>query len=99
MKENAVKCTRILVTMSAAASAAALSLSGTAYAAPNPSGTGQPGASCQSEPSSPAGFNTAGFAHAEAVYAGSEGTASAMHSQSGSAVSQYDVACFQVSQH
>jgi hypothetical protein len=43
----------------------------------------------------PAGFLTDGFAHAETVYAGSEGTPSAANG-SAHAVSQYDVACFQV---
>ena len=76
-----------------------------ANAAANPSGTGQPSASCQqfqattSTPLLVNGFNTAGFAHAETVYAGSDGTASLAHSQSGKAVSQYDVACYQQSQH
>jgi hypothetical protein len=68
-----------------------------ALAAPNPSGTGQPGAEC-GEPEAavePAGFLTNGFAHAETVYAGSEGTPSAANG-SVHAVSQYDVACFQV---
>ena len=36
---------------------------------------------------------TAGFAHAESVYAGSDGTPSATHAHSGAAVSQYDIAC------
>jgi hypothetical protein len=71
-----------------------------AAAAPNPSGTGQPGAECGEEGAtlSPAGgvaFSTGGFENAEARYAGSEGTPSAMNG-SASAVSQYDVACFQV---
>jgi hypothetical protein len=60
-----------------------------ATAAPNPSGTGQPGAEC-GEPgatSEPAGFGTTGFANAETHYANKEGT---------HAVSQYDVACFQL---
>ena len=68
-----------------------------ALAAPNPSGGGQPGAEC-GEPGAttePAGFLTSGFAHAETVYAGSEGTASAANG-SPTAVSQYDVACYQV---
>jgi hypothetical protein len=68
-----------------------------ALAAPNPSGTGQPGAEC-GEPGAttePAGFLTSGFAHAETVYAGGEGTASAANG-SPKAVSQYDVACYQV---
>ena len=73
--------------------------------AANPPGTGQPSQSCQdfqTTPTSPLlvnGFNTAGFAHAETVYAGSDGTASLTHAQSSQAVSQYDVACFQQSQH
>jgi hypothetical protein len=68
-----------------------------ASAAGNPSGTGQPSAECGAPgaESQPAGFGTAGFAHAETVYAGSEGTPSAAHG-SPHAVSQYDVACFQV---
>jgi hypothetical protein len=76
-----------------------------ASAAGNPSGTGQPSASCQdfqatsTSPLLVNGFNTAGFAHAETVYAGSDGTASLAHAQSDKAVSQYDVACFQLSQH
>jgi hypothetical protein len=68
-----------------------------AVAASNPSGTGQPGAEC-GEPGAtmePAGFLKDGFAHAETVYAGSEGTASAANG-SAHAVAQYDVACFQV---
>ncbi len=76
-----------------------------AHAAANPSGTGQPSASCQefqATPTSPLlvnGFNTAGFTHAGTVYAGSDGTASQIHSQSAKSVSQYDVACYQLSQH
>ncbi|MDP9226762.1 MAG: hypothetical protein M3P18_23555 [Actinomycetota bacterium] len=72
-----------------------------ANAAPNPSGSGQPAQSCGSAtaPSNPAGFDTAGFVNAEARYAGSDGTASLQHSNSTAAVSQYDVACFQISQH
>jgi hypothetical protein len=82
----------------------ALSLLGlpvAANAAPDPSGTGQPSQSCGSPtaPSNPAGFDTAGFATAESHYAGSDGTPSLQHANSSAAVSQYDVACFQVSQH
>ena len=43
----------------------------------------------------PHGFTTAGFAHAETVYAGSEGAPSAAYG-SAHAVSQYDIACYQV---
>ena len=66
-------------------------------AAPNPAGTGQPGAECGEEGATmePAGFLTAGFAHAETVYAGSDGTPSLAHGSS-HAVSQYDIACHQV---
>ena len=66
-------------------------------AAPNPAGTGQPGAECGEAGATmePAGFLTAGFAHAETVYAGSDGTPSLAHGSS-HAVSQYDVACYQV---
>ncbi len=67
-----------------------------AVAAPNPSGTGQPGAECGAPNATvePAGFGTSGFAHAETVYAGSG--ASAAHANSPHAVSQYDVACYQL---
>jgi hypothetical protein len=76
-------------------------LAGTAFAASNPNGTGQPSQSCQSVfpggvPLSPAGFNTAGFAHAVTVYAGS---GASLVSGNLKAVSQYDVACYQVSHH
>ncbi len=76
----------------------ALAIAAPAFAAANPSGTGQPSQSCGSATAlmSPNGFNTAGFAHAADVYAGSPGTASAANGNS-AAVSQYDVACFQVS--
>ena len=43
----------------------------------------------------PAGFLTAGFAHAETVYAGSDGTPSLANGNA-HAVSQYDIACYQV---
>ncbi len=75
-----------------------------ALAAPNPSGTGQPSQTCvttasaalepgkaASAPGSP--FNENG-GRAGQVYAGSG--VSAMHANSPHAVSQYDVACFQV---
>jgi hypothetical protein len=61
-----------------------------ALAAANPAGTGQPSQSCEEQPSGPAGFDTAGFADAQTVYANVYGT---------HMVSQYDVACYQVSQH
>ncbi len=71
--------------------------------AASPGTQGQPGQSCQAQPSSPGqSANNSGspFAGGQAdnVYAGNPGTASLAHSNSGNAVSQYDVACFQVSQ-
>ena len=70
-------------------------------AAGNPSGSGQPGAECGADGATvePNGFLRPGFANAEAHYAGSDGTASLAHAASSHAVSQYDVACFQVTQH
>ena|SRR2546422_8574531 len=73
------------------------------FADSNPSGTGQPGQSCQAQPSTPGqSANNSGspFAggQADAVYAGNPGTASLLNANSLNAVSQYDVACFQVSQ-
>jgi hypothetical protein len=88
--------------LSVTGAASALFLLGgiAALAAPNPSGTDQPSAECGSDTAlmSPAGFTADGFANAESHYAGSDGTASAEHAQSSHAVSQYDVACYQVSQ-
>jgi hypothetical protein len=70
----------------------------TIRAARNPSGTGQPGASCGSPNAltEPNGFGKDGFAIAEAHYAGSPGTPSLANGNS-HAVSQYDVACYQLS--
>ena len=80
--------------------AAALSLviAPATLGAANPSGSGQPNQSCEDQPSGPAGFKSGGFEVAEAHYAG-EGPGSTTHARSDHAVSQYDVACFQVSQH
>ena len=72
---------------------------GTVLAA-DPPGTGQPNQSCQAEPSGPPGLlsTTNGFARiAVNVYAGSG--ANTRTPANAHAVSQYDVACFQVSQH
>ena len=68
-----------------------------AVAASNPSGSGQPGAECGADnaTTAPAGFASGGFANAETHYAGSEGTHSLV-SGNDHAVSQYDVACFQL---
>jgi len=84
------------------AAALVVLLSATAApAARNPNGTGQPTQSCQSEPTGPAGITSTsnGFATvAVNVYAGSPGTPSLANGNA-AAVSQYDVACFQVSQN
>jgi hypothetical protein len=71
---------------------------GAMQAARNPSGTGQPSASCGSDNAltEPKGFSTGGFANAETRYAGSDGTPSLANGSS-QAVSQYDVACYQLS--
>ena len=61
---------------------------------------GQPGAECGADGATmePAGFSSGGFANAETHYAGSDGTHSLV-SGNDHAVSQYDVACLQVTQH
>jgi hypothetical protein len=76
---------------------------GAAFAAPNPAGTGQPGVECGEDnaqtrpghsanaPGSP--FNENGVAGTR--YAGEQ----PQNSKNPHSVSQYDVACFQVSQH
>jgi hypothetical protein len=79
---------------------------GTAVAASNPNGTGQPSQTClsSSAPNEPgqagnapgSAFNESGPGTAGTVYAGSG--VSATTAGSSHAVSQYDVACFQVSQ-
>lgn len=81
-----------------------------AFAAPSPTGSpGQPGAfngtTCQIYPTTPGNsvnapgsvFNPNG--RAGLVYAGNPGTASLAHSNSIHSVSEYDIACFQQSQH
>jgi hypothetical protein len=68
-----------------------------ASAASNPSGTGQPNQECGGDAAllNPAGFDSGGFGIAEAHYAGS----APQNSNNAKSVSQYDVACFQYSQH
>ena len=88
-----------------------LGLAAQAFATPSPNGPGQPGApgtTCGSSNAmqTPGGsdsaqgspFNANGVAGQH--YAGNIGTASAEHSGSpNTAISQYDIACFQVSGH
>ena len=90
---------RLLIAAIACLVLSAFAATGAAAAPnPNPTGHGQPSVTC-GDPNAlmePAGFGTPGFANAEANYAGALGTPSAatgnLH-----VVSQYDVACFQVS--
>jgi hypothetical protein len=77
----------------------ALSPAAAAFAAPstspgNPSGTGQPNQSLESQPAHPPGMDTAGFANATTHYA-----AGTDQGKNPKAVSQYDVAAYQVSTH
>jgi hypothetical protein len=85
----------------AASSAIALAASTAAFADTTSGTPGQPNQSCQSQPSTPGGsasapgsaFNTSG--QAGTVYAGTQ----PQNSSNPKSVSQYDVACFQVSSH
>ena len=78
----------------------AVAVSGPAAAA-NTGNSGQPNQSCQAEPNTPgnaanapgSAFNTSG--QAGTVYAGTK----PQNSNNPHSVSQYDVACFQVSPH
>lgn len=82
---------------------------GIVSADPSPNGPGQPGApnnTCgPSNPATPGDSNSAsgsvfnGSGVAGTVYAGNPGTASLLNANSTHAVSQYDIACFQVSQN
>ena len=79
---------------------AALVVVAGALGAPNPNGTGQPSQSCQDVGTGPPGITstTNGFAtRAVNIYAGSPGTQSLANGNA-HAVSQYDVACYHVSQ-
>jgi hypothetical protein len=91
--------------------ALALGIVGTALADTSPNGHGQPGApGTTCNPLTPSTALTPGNASsasgspfnqngtAGAHYAGNPGTASLAHANSSAAVSQYDIACFQVSQ-
>jgi hypothetical protein len=74
-------------------------VSATGAFAASPGTQGQPNQSCQSVfPSgtfTPLGFNTSGFNSATLVYAGAQ----LQNSKNPNSVSQYDVACFETSQH
>jgi hypothetical protein len=82
----------------AAAILVLLAFAPASMAAGNPSGSGQPNVSCGPPgplTTAPAGFGTSGFTHAALVYAGSG--KSVDNANSANAVSQYDVACYQLS--
>ena len=85
------------ISTAAIGAALGLALIASPVAAGKPSGSGQPNASCEEATSAPNGFASGGFAKAELHYAGN-GWGS-LHANSGNAVSQYDVACYQVSLH
>ncbi len=84
-----------------------------AFANPSPNGPGQPGAIADGQPGAPG--TTCGSPGAEnsppgqlkyaflniatAHYAGSPDTPSLEHANSPHAISQYDIACYQVTQH
>ena len=81
----------LFLTLLVASAMALLGVSGALAA--NPPGTGQPNQDCETLGTTPPGFDTSGFQHAKDVYAGAG--KSADNANSGNAVSQYDVACFQ----
>ena len=89
---------RLLLGSGAAVFVLALSTA-TAFAA-NPSGIGQPGASCGSPNATvmPKGFSSGGFANAETHYANPDSTGGT-HSSNVRVVAQYDVACYQLTLH
>ena len=89
---------RVLFGVSAAT--LAVSLSATIALAGNPAGTGQPSAGCGDENATvePNGFLTDGFANAESRYANPDSTGG-VHSGNAHVVSQYDVACYQLTLH
>ena len=75
-----------------------LSPAAAAFATPSPNSPGQPNVEANEDGVGPGphGFQTSGFANAESHYAGSDGSASLLHSNSDKAVSQYDIAAFQL---
>ena len=105
MKSFVVRLGTLAVT-GALAGGLALAASGTAAAATNPSGTGQPSQTCLSS-TAPAEPGNAASAPGSAFNETTPGTAGTVYAGNGvsattpanaAAVSQYDVACFQVSQ-
>ena len=86
------------VMVTAIAAVFALAVANALAGNPSATGTGQPSQSCQAEPTGPPGITstTNGFATtAVKVYAGTQ----PQNSTNPKSISQYDVACFQVSTH
>lgn len=104
MRKDDLRGLRRLALVSALA-ASLLGGTGVLAADPHAGGTtGQPSQNCQainggSSSLNVPGFNTAGFNHATQVYAGTKGTLPNGNTQNPTAVSQYDVACFERSMH
>ena len=100
------------ITVAVLGAALAFPVAAPAFALTTPD-TGQPGSSAGTSCGSGTAANTPGSAgsspgapfngslpgQADTVYAGNPGTASLAHSNSTAAVSQYDVACLQVTTH
>jgi hypothetical protein len=80
------------------AASLALSMAATVTLAGNPAGTGQPSVACDDATIQPAGFSTDGFANAESRYANPD-SQGGVSSGNWHVVSQYDVACYQVTLH
>jgi len=96
---------RLLATM--AITGFLVAIPSAAFADPSPNGPGQPGApnttcgspNATSTPGDSANNNGSPFGpngQSGTVYAGNPGTASSQNANSPNAVSQYDIACFQV---
>jgi hypothetical protein len=88
------------IAISLGAATLALSMATATALAANPAGTGQPSVECGEDlaTTEPAGFGTSGFAIAEDRYANDDSTGG-IASGNWHVVSQYDVACYQISIH
>jgi len=90
---------KLLIVLAALCASLAV-LGGVAFAA-SPGTQGQPNQSCQAQPNTPGGGNSAnspGSPFAGGVADGKYAGAQSQNSKNPTSVSQYDVACFQVSQ-
>lgn len=102
--------TTFLTVLLAPVIAGVLLSAGSAFAVPSPTGSpgqpGAPGTTCGSQdavqtPGHSASNSGSPFAGgtSDSHYAGNPGTSSLAHANSAKAVSQYDIACFQQTQH